>query len=218
MSEQAHLYAVTAEMEPPTEAPALLTFDELDYVTETSTGLIFAPNTPRDVWGALVTRLIRQHKRIEWAIGDAINFGEKAYGSTYDQWVQETGLAENTLATIAWVSREIEPSRRREDVGWSHHREVAGLDDPAEQDRLLDLAADRGMTRFELREAVRATKGAPTAEQSEAACAADLPWPQLADLLPEWRRRAEASGSWRAYAQALVDTQQEACFARWGDA
>src|SRR4030042_3269726 len=39
----------------------------------------------------------------------------------------------------AWVASRIESSRRREDLGWSCHAEVAPLE-PADQDRWLDRA------------------------------------------------------------------------------
>jgi hypothetical protein len=133
---------------------ALVLASESNYVTETSTGLMFAVDTPLEMVGAIIERLTRQQKRIEWAIGDALNFAEHRYGYTYAQWAEQTGLAENTLATIKWVASKVESSRRREDVGWSHHREVAPLP-PAEQDALLEQAADKGMTRWELRQAVK---------------------------------------------------------------
>jgi site-specific DNA-methyltransferase (adenine-specific) len=152
--------AVTAEMVVHGERPSALlrTDDEMLYVTETTTGLVFAENTPVEVWGPLTERLIHQHKRIEWAIGDALQFGERRYGDTYTAWAHETGLSENTLATIKWVAGKIESSRRREDVGWSHHREAAALDVPEDQDAVLDEAADQGMTRHELRERVKKVK------------------------------------------------------------
>ena len=53
-----------------------------------------------------------------------------------------------------WVSRQIETSRRREVLSWSHHKEVAALE-PDEQDEFLDKAIDEGWTRNELRTHVR---------------------------------------------------------------
>lgn len=212
MTELGAIYVLPDAPQPDDDqAPALLTFDEMDYVTETSTGLLFRENTPLAVVGRLITRLTRQHKRIEWSIGDALNFAERTYGDTYTAWVHETGLNENTLATIKWVAGAVPSSRRREDVGWSHHRDVAGLSDPAEQTRLLDLAADQGMTRFELREEVKAAKKRAAAPES--VCAADQPPVYTVnDLLPEWKARALASGQPRGYVQALVDTASESCF------
>lgn len=161
--------AVAVVVERPQEQPALLLPTEQTYVTETPTGLVFAADTPIEIWGPLTERLIRQHKRIEWAIGDALQFGERRYGDTYTAWVHETGLAENTLATIKWVAGKIESSRRREDVGWSHHREVAGLDSPEDQDRVLEEAADKGMTRLDLREKVKEVKQERKREKAHAA-------------------------------------------------
>jgi hypothetical protein len=187
------------------DRPALVLRSEQTYVTETPTGLVFADDTPIEVWGQITERLIRQHKKLEWAIGDAINFGGRKYGGMYEQWVQQTGLSEHTLSTIAWVAREIPSSRRREDVGWSHHREVAALKDPVEQDQLLDEIADRGMTRFEVRQEVKARKGtldaAPVGDRFEVApnCAADAPWvPVLSDVDPSWRPHLEAEAGGRA--------------------
>ncbi len=132
---------------------------EAHYVTETETGLLFTDDTPVEVWGAVVTRLLTQHKRIEWAIADAINFGSRRYGEVYAQWVEQTQLAKKTLANIAWVGRSIESSRRREDLDFSYHAEVAALP-PVEQDALLEDAVEQGMTRYDLRAAARERKQA----------------------------------------------------------
>src|SRR5690348_9706770 len=94
--------------------------DEAWYVQETATGLTFADDTPIELWGALVERLQRQQKVIEWALADAINFGEQAFGEVYAQWVDETGLSKRTLQNIARIGRLIEPARRRADVSFSH--------------------------------------------------------------------------------------------------
>lgn len=180
------------------QTAALLLPSESAYVTETATGLAFHPETPIEVWGALVERLTRQHKRIEWAIGDALQFGEHRYGDTYAQWADETGLSENTLATIKWVAGRVEPSRRREDVGWSHHREVAPLE-PEKQDELLSRAADKGMTRFELRQAVKSeeekVRGRAVDIAGETIEAGELPWHATIDDLTD-----DAWASLSAYA------------------
>ena len=138
------------------ESPSLLQLSELTYVTETATGLLFRPDTPIEVWGALVERLQRQAKVIEWALADALIFGER-YGEDYAQWVEETGLKKRTLQNIARIGREIPPARRRADVSFSHHAEVITLP-LRDQETLLDRAESAGMTRYELRDAVRERK------------------------------------------------------------
>jgi site-specific DNA-methyltransferase (adenine-specific) len=135
------------------DQPTLILHDERSYVTETPTGLLFAEDTPFEVWGDLTDRLIRAHKRLEFAIADAINFGRR-YGERYGNWVHETQLSTSTLNTIAYVGRQIDVCRRRQDISFSHHAEVAPLP-PKMQDALLDLAVDNGWKREELRDAAR---------------------------------------------------------------
>lgn len=197
---------------------------EWRYVTETTTGLIFSDDTPIEVWGALTERLIRQQKRIEWAIGDALQFGERRYGDTYAQWVEQTGLAENTLATIKWVAGAIERSRRREDVGWAYHREVASLPIP-EQEKALDAAETAGMTRYELRQEVRKRQDRLAGQAVDAAGTpltdAESLWvPGLEDLTEEARAALEAhapggrhrTGYVAGFCAALVWAEQRDAF------
>jgi hypothetical protein len=174
------------------ESPALLRTSELPYVTEAATGLSFADDTPFEVWGFLIERLVRQSKRIEWAIGDAIRFGEQAYGDDrYTQWIEETGLSENTLTTYRWVAERIDPLRRRKDVGWAHHREVASLPAPV-QETLLDRAESAGMTRWALRQAAKIERekieGKAVAATGEPIDEPELAWnPTTVDLTDEAR-------------------------------
>lgn len=164
--------AITSEMVE--DRPALVLADEQVYVTETPTGLIFREDTPFDVWGPLTARLIMAHKRLEFALADAINFGH-GYGERYAAWVHESGLPKEALHIIAYVGRQIEPLRRRKDISFSHHREVAPLP-PKMQDAVLDLAAEKGWTHKEVRDAARAARA-----QIKAAERALLPTPTIID-------------------------------------
>lgn len=164
--------AITSEMVE--DRPALVLHHEQAYVTETPTGLIFREDTPFEVWGRLTARLIVAHKRLEFAIADAINFG-RGYGERYAAWVHDSQLAPQTLHNIALVGRQVEPSRRREDISFSHHAEVASLP-PKMQDTLLDLAAENGWKREEIRDAARQARA-----QIKAAERALLPTPTITD-------------------------------------
>jgi len=208
---------------------ALIVFPETYWVTETPTGLAFEPDTPIEVWGPLTERLVRQSKRIEWFIGDAIRFGEAAYGEDrYTQWVEQTGLSENTLTTYRWVAERIEPLRRRKDVGWSHHREVASLPVPA-QESLLDRAEGAGWTRWQVRQAAKAER-----EKSEGRSATpdgtpipdgpELWHPGIEHLTDEARAALEAhapggrhrQGYVAGFIAALLYADQQDCFVAWG--
>ena len=83
----------------------MLTAEERQYVTATETGLHFSEGTPYDVWEALTMRLIRVEKHIHWALADALNFGERAYGEKYAQVLDATGWHYQTAATVARVGR-----------------------------------------------------------------------------------------------------------------
>lgn len=209
---------------------ALVLLPEAYYVRETETGLVFRPDTPIEVWGALMERLVRQEKRIQWAIGDAINFAEQAYdGHKYEQWVEQTGLSENTLSTMRWVAERIDPLRRRKDVGWSHHREVAAL--PADvQDRLLDRAEDKGLTRWDVRKAAQVEReklgGSAETVDGTALDEPALAWrPTKDDLTDDARaalesKLAEVGKSYRVgveagFIWALVFTEARDCFREW---
>lgn len=154
-------------------AGVLTTWTEAEYVTETPTGLIFATDTPIEVWGALTERMIRQSKRLHWAIADAINFGDAAYGEKYAQWVDETGLTVSTLNKIAWVGRKFPQDRRRESVDFTYHEQVAALE-PEDQDAVLDAAEDQGLNTAEVRVLARHTKRERQREAFEA-----LPVPEI---------------------------------------
>jgi hypothetical protein len=219
-------YAI--EVRPEDIGDMLVQGHEHQYVTETPTGLVFREDTPLEVVGALIERLTRQSKRIEWALGDALQFAERRYGDTYAQWADETGIAENTLATIKWVAGKIERSRRREDLGWSHHREVAGIDDPIIQDRLLDEAADKGMTRWEVRQRVKAEqeqkRGHAVAADGAALDTLPLAWvPAISDLTAEARAALEANapggrhrlGYEQGFLRGLVFADARTAFKEW---
>lgn len=154
--------------------PALVLTDEQVYVTETPTGLIFRADTPFEVWGPLTARLIVAHKRLEFAIADAINFGRR-YGERYANWVHDSQLAPQTLHNIALVGRQVDASRRREDISFAHHAEVGSLP-PKMQDSLLKLAVDNGWKRDELRDAARTAR-----RQIKAAERALLAVPTISD-------------------------------------
>lgn len=183
---------------------------ERAFVTETSRGLSFSPDTPIEVWSLLVVRLIVQAKRVEWALADAINFGERAYGDLYAHWVQETGLNKRTLQNYARVGRQIEPARRRADISFSHHAEVAALP-PAEQKKLLDRAESEGMNRYQLRDAVREHRQAEETQSHLHAGVQEISRPEIWHLTKEARAaleqaRIDAGDLSDAYVRGWLDS------------
>src|SRR5690606_10905108 len=83
-------------------------------------------------------------------------YGERRYGEACSQ-AAEVGYATQTLYNAASIASRIEISRRRENLSFSHHAEVAYLERD-EQETLLDKAEENGWTRNDLRQAVRLFK------------------------------------------------------------
>ena len=89
-----------------------------------------------------------------WWIGDWLNYGERKYGEKYSQALNATDYEYQTLADAKYVASRFELSRRRENLSWSHHREVVAL--PADRaDAALDQAEAENLSRNELRRIVR---------------------------------------------------------------
>jgi hypothetical protein len=118
-------------------------------------GLEITVKLSYEQWTELMQGLQRAHRSILWLLGDALCWGEDAFGEKFSQVVSE--YARQTQYNAQWVSRHVEISRRREILPWSHHAEVAMLE-PAAQDRFLDAAERNVWGVRELREAVRLSK------------------------------------------------------------
>ncbi len=90
-------------------------------------------------------------------LGDWLNYGEKKWGEKYAQAIEETGLEEQTLTNAAYVAKHVDFSRRRENLPFSQHAEVASLE-PDKQTEVLDWAEAEHATVREVREKVKEIK------------------------------------------------------------
>lgn len=100
---------------------------------------------------AAVGIMARAH---QWWVGDALVHVENHHGAdAMAQLADELGLEPHTLTNWRWVADSVEASRRREELTWSHHAEVARLK-PAEQKRALAKAVKDGWTVRQLRDHV----------------------------------------------------------------
>ncbi|KKK58089.1 hypothetical protein LCGC14_3047940, partial [marine sediment metagenome] len=79
-------------------------------------------------WTEIGGWLRRMTDSVGWWWGDWVNFGERVYGEKYSQAIEDSGLDGQTLRIMAYTSNEFEVLRRRNNLSWSHHREVAGLE------------------------------------------------------------------------------------------
>ncbi len=91
---------------------------------------------------AIVARersLERTRDSLAWELGDWIAGRETAYGDM-TRLAAELEMPLGTLKNRASVARRIRPSRRRDDLSFSHHAEVAGLDPEAADATLAEAA------------------------------------------------------------------------------
>lgn len=110
-------------------------------VSLTSVGLTFTGPLAYDAWLNLVQTLSTLDTAVQFAIGDALVYGEATYGEKYSQAMDLTGMAYQTLANCVWVSKHVPVHNRIQGLSWTHHRAVAGLP-PDEQVDALQWAIE----------------------------------------------------------------------------
>jgi N6-adenosine-specific RNA methylase IME4 len=122
----------------------------------TSTGWHIPEGLSFEEWQDLGSALTGVDKSLGWWIGDWARYGEgkDEWGDKYRKAIAVTGKAYQTVADAKWVADAFgDFSRRREKLGFSHHKEVAGL--PLEAaDSLLSLAETNGWSVRNLRKEV----------------------------------------------------------------
>ena len=105
-------------------------------------------------WVIYGRRLGSLGRTVGWWIGDWLRFGNTAYGEKYVRASRITGYDVQTLMNMTYVATSIDPSRRRENLSWSHHAEVAAL--PVdEQEAWLSRAEEKHFSVHDLRLEVR---------------------------------------------------------------
>lgn len=125
------------------------------------TALVLRERLSFEEWVNVGRDVLRPMARgVQWWIGDWLCYGEHRYGEKYAQACDVTGYSYQTLANMQFVAAAVEPSRRRENLPWAHHSEVAALP-PNEQRRWLARAEREGLSRAELRAALRDAKALP---------------------------------------------------------
>lgn len=125
----------------------------------TPTGLVISDDVPFEVWQAYGAGIQRVGSAVPWLIGDWLNYGERRYGETYVQAIEATGMKVQLLMNYKSVARRVPISCRKESLTWTHHEIVARLP-PPEQECWLARAESVDLSTKELREALRAEKGA----------------------------------------------------------
>lgn len=137
-----------------TEIESELTSKQVIY---TPLGMEIPEDLSLDGWASIGKKLTRASHILQWLLGDWAAFGERKYGQL-KEFSDLNELDYGYLRNMAWVSSKIPVSRRRADLDWSFHQEVAALP-PQEQDRWLESAQVEGISKAELRSRIRLAKG-----------------------------------------------------------
>lgn len=91
---------------------------------------------------------------VAWWIGDWVNYGNTKFGQKYSRAARITGYDVQSLMNMSYVASRFDCSRRRENLSWSHHAEVAALAIEY-QEMWLENAEKKNMSVRGLREVVR---------------------------------------------------------------
>jgi hypothetical protein len=110
-------------------------------------------------WEETGRSLASANKVLNWWIGDWWAAGSHRYGARAEAAARGLfGLEYQSLRDAAMVCRAFEPSRRRDNLSFTHHREVASLS-PAKADALLDRAEREGWSTRDMRAEAALARG-----------------------------------------------------------
>jgi hypothetical protein len=118
------------------------------------TGLNLPHRLSFDRWLTVGHQLSAIATSSAWCLGDWVVYGQDTYTGRYRAAIDRTSLDYQTLRNYAWVVRRFPHHRRRAELSFGHHAEVAALSE-AEQDFWLGKAAKHGWSRNRLRRQVR---------------------------------------------------------------
>lgn len=120
-------------------------------------GWFAEPGLTYEEWLRHGSRLGLAGRSAAWWIGDWVRYGTARYGSKYAAASRVTGYDRQTLMNMVYVASRFEISRRRENLSWSHHAELAALD-IEEQEHWLDRSIQDRLTVRDLREELASAK------------------------------------------------------------
>jgi hypothetical protein len=126
-------------------------------------GLVIDEGLDREQWidgviKPLANLIHTMEESARWWWGDALAYGEQNFGDIADM-ADRTGYSYDSMKACKYVSQRIEIGRRRQELSWSHHAEVAlSIDDPDERDAWLDKAVKQDWSKSVLRKAIRISK------------------------------------------------------------
>jgi hypothetical protein len=120
----------------------------------TRIGLRLPADLAFEEWADAGPKLFRVVDSAAWCLGDWLVYGREKYRDRYQQAVRTAGLDYQTLRNYAWVAGKVDISRRRGELSFQHHAEVAALPQ-AERELWLGRAVQAGWSKNQLRRNIR---------------------------------------------------------------
>ena len=161
-----------------------------------------------EAWEADGRRMVEQFNQLPWSLGEWIVEGEKRFGEKAYQGLPETTYTLSSLKIHAWVYERV-GERRRDDLSWSHHRQVGALE-PQKQARVLEIAANNGWTVARLKEYLN-----PPKELAEVHCTAPEMPPESPNASSEGDNIETASKAILGAKEAVIDYCRSKESSRW---
>lgn len=153
------------EQEPGQPAEAAGAIEAIDEI-----GMVLADDLSIEGWIAGATYARRCQKGWQWWLADLLNFAQERGGVFEQQCIQalaQLKFADHTLIDKAYVAKRFPRERRRAELSFSHHQEVAGLD-AEDADTLLARAVLENWSREQIRWArLRMAREAREAKEAE---------------------------------------------------
>jgi hypothetical protein len=135
---------------------ALITDLEKSGVLST-TGLRLREEMSYERFEAMLALFGAIHQSMQFAIGDALLYGEALFGEEVYQASEVLKLAPDTRNRYRRVAERVPINRRRPELSWSHHFVVSTLQ-PEEQIEWLQRAVDNDYSKHDLEELLREPK------------------------------------------------------------
>lgn len=108
-------------------------------------------------WQRLVENLIEEREANTWLLADALAYGELHFRREYGPALERI-YARQSLKNLASISRRVPVTVRRESLSFTHHAEVAALEQDW-QKVWLDDAETHGWSTLELRARIAEWRG-----------------------------------------------------------
>lgn len=128
-----------------------------DAISVTDVGIIFNNDIDEHQWLQLMATLQQLTDAFQFALGDALNYGQQRYGEKYAQAMDATGCAYQSLANWSWVSSNVPINNRVAGISWTHHRLVAHVG-TQHQRQLLESAKSRRLSAVEFERELKGEK------------------------------------------------------------